>query len=167
MAPTTFCTLYDFGNPEQGEAGCASNVLEVLRADPNLSLAATLFERAQLTEIFSCPGSFTLLVPNNDAVSMVSPELIAFLLAPANIIELQNLMLYHVLPGYYPSSVLSTGRLQTLLRNIDVDVTVSPDAIMFNEATVIEADGMACNGVLQILDQVLTFRPPSEYLESL
>ena len=161
IAPTSFCNAFDFGNPEKGVEGCMPNVLEEARSNPDLSLAVILFERAELTDIFTCPGSFTVLFPTNSAIEMVDAALIEFLLQPENIRELQNLMLYHVLPGFYPSTGLTNGMLiETLFPRRDVEVTVTADSIMFNDATVVTPDTEACNGLIQTISQVLTFLPP-------
>lgn len=164
MTPTSFCNMFDYEDPESGEEGCTPNVLEQARTDPELSLAVILFERAELTEIFTCPGAFTALIPTNAAIENVDAALIEFLLQPENRRELQNLMLYHILPGYYPSSGLVNGPIETLFVNRDVEVTVSPDSIMFNEATVLDADIEACNGLIYTLNEVLTFLPPRKFL---
>ena len=168
IAPTSFCTVYDFGNPEKGEQGCTPNVLEEARSNPDLSLAVILFERAELADIFTCPGSFTVLFPTNSAIEMVDASLVEFLLQPENILELQNLMLYHVLPGYFPSPGLTNGQLiETLFPRRDVEVTVTPDTIMFNDATVVTPDIEACNGLIHTISQVLTFLPPRKFLRAM
>jgi len=159
--------MFDFGNPESGAEGCTPNVFDEARTDPDLSLAVILFERAELTDIFSCPGAFTLLIPTNSAVENVDAGLIEFLLQPENVSELQNLMLYHVLPGSYPSSTLTNGPIETLFTNRDVEVTVTADTIMFNDATVATPDITACNGVIHTLSEVLTFLPPRKLLSLL
>jgi len=164
VAPTSFCDMFDFGNPESGEEGCTANVLDVARTDPELSLAVILFERAELADIFSCPGSFTALIPTNTAIENVDAELIEFLLQPENRRELQNLMLYHVLPGYFPLPGLVNGPIETLFVNRDVEVTINSDSVMFNEATVLDADIPACNGLIYTLREVLTFLPPRKFL---
>jgi len=146
--------MFDFGgdaaNPESGGEGCAPNVLDEARTNPDLSLAVILFERAELTDIFSCPGAFTLLIPTNSAVENVDAELIDFLLQPENRVELRNMMLYHVLPGSYPSSALTNGPIESLFLNRDVEVTVTDDTIRFNAATVATFYTAACNGVIHL-----------------
>lgn len=156
--------MFDYGNPESGEEGCTPNVLDQVMTDPELTLAVILFERAQLTEIFTCPGAFTALIPTNTAINNADAALIEFLLQPENRRELQNLMLYHILPGYYPSSGLVNGPVETLFVNRDVEVTVSANSIMFNDATVLNADEQACNGLFYTLNEILTFLPPREFL---
>lgn len=163
-APTSFCDMFDFEEPESGQENCMPTVLEVSRQNPDLSLAFILFERAQLTDIFSCPGPFTLLIPTNAAIENVDASLIEFLLQPENRAELQNLMLYHVLPGFFPSSSLTDGLLiDTLFTNRDVEVSVTPDGTLFNDATVQTADTPGCNGIFYTLSEVLTFLPPSMF----
>jgi uncharacterized surface protein with fasciclin (FAS1) repeats len=135
------------------------NVLDTARGDPDLSLAVILFERAGLTEIFSCPGPFTVQFPTNSAVELVDASVLDFLLRPENQAELMNLMLYHVLPGEFPTSTLQPGPTRTLANAGTAEVIVSQNPTMFNGATVILADISACNGLINTLDAVLTFIP--------
>lgn len=131
------------------------NIIEVARTNPDLTLAVILFERAGLTDIFSCAGPFTVQLPTNEALMKVDASLLAELLMPQNQARLKNLMLYHVLPGYFPTSALKPGPVATLSQMRPVVVSLNPTK--FNTATVITADVKACNGLINIIDQLLTF----------
>jgi uncharacterized surface protein with fasciclin (FAS1) repeats len=148
--------MYDFGGMTDGE-NCMPNLLEVARQNADLSLAVVLLERAGLADIFMCPGPFTVQLPTNTAVEAVDASLIEFLLEPANMEELRNLMLYHILPGSFPMSALTAGPAETLVPDREVIVSLNPT--MFNEASVVTPDIDGCNGYINAIDQVLTFLP--------
>jgi uncharacterized surface protein with fasciclin (FAS1) repeats len=152
------CEIYNFSDVT-GDQSCTPTILDTAREDPDLSLAVILFERAGLTEIFSCPGPFTVQFPTNSAVELVDASVLDFLLRPENQAELMNLMLYHVLPGEFPTSTLQPGPTRTLANAGTAEVIVSQNPTMFNGATVILADISACNGLINTLDAVLTFIP--------
>jgi uncharacterized surface protein with fasciclin (FAS1) repeats len=156
----SICDMYDFGGTSDG-AGCSPNILDTAREMSELSLAVILFERAGLTEIFDCAGPFTVQLPINSAVENVDASLLDFLLRPENQEELMNLMLYHVLPGSFPTAVLQPGPTPTLAGDADVVISLNPT--MFNNATVLMADISACNGLINTLDAVLTFLPLSTF----
>jgi uncharacterized surface protein with fasciclin (FAS1) repeats len=156
-APTRFCSRFEFEGPSDGE-GCDPNILDVARQRPELSLAVIMFERAGLAEIFDCRGPMTVQFPTNNAIENVDAAQIDFLLRPENIGALQNLMFYHILPGYYPSSDIQPGRYETLFNLRDVEVSLNP--YRFNTAEVIEPDIDACNGLINIIDEVLSPLPP-------
>jgi uncharacterized surface protein with fasciclin (FAS1) repeats len=136
---------------------CDTNVLDTAREDPSLSIFVDLVEAAGFEDLFLCAGPFTVLIPNNDAIEKLDPAVINFLLDPANKEALEELLLYHLLPGAYFSSSLVEGPLITLQGDA-VEVTLDP--FKFNNAEVIEPDIAACNGVIHILDEVLLGKFP-------
>jgi uncharacterized surface protein with fasciclin (FAS1) repeats len=132
---------------------CQPNVYDLVLDDPRLSTLADLLDRADMTEVFLCAGPFTLLAPTNEAFAALDPTVLADLLRPENQETLQEILLYHILSGLYLSDTLEAGEVDTLLG--DETVTVSLNPIMFNQAGVIEADIISCNGAMQIIDAVL------------
>lgn len=133
-------------------------MLDTAKSNSELSTFVQLLEIAGLTDIFVCPGPFTLMCPFNAAFDALDPALMQELLQPENLEKLQDLLLYHMLPGLWLSEDLEDGPLDTLLEGQTVDVTTVP--LMFNRARVIDADFLACNGALQIIDDVLV---PGKY----
>jgi uncharacterized surface protein with fasciclin (FAS1) repeats len=126
-----------------GGANCMPNILEVARQIPDFALTVTLIERAELTEIFSCAGPFT----------DVDPVFLEMILRPENTDQLEDLLLFHFLPGLYPSASLVPGPIDTLLTGKSVAVTLNPTA--FNGVAVEQADIPACNGILNKLRSLL------------
>jgi uncharacterized surface protein with fasciclin (FAS1) repeats len=127
---------------------------DVVLDNPDTESFAALLEAAGLTEIFLCAGPFTVLAPSNDAIEALGQETLDELLLPENRGRLQELLLYHIVPGYEPSTTLVPGPLDTLLDGETVDVTLDPAA--FNGAEVIDPDNAGCNGIMHVIDDVLT-----------
>lgn len=133
---------------------CDPNVLETARLNENLSTFVTLLEIAGLAEIFLCAGPFTFLAPTNAAFDALDPELVEGLLDPSNVDILRDVLLYHIVPDLFLSDDFEDGSLLTLLDGQTIDVTTTP--VIFNgEVGIVEPDILACNGVIQILDNVL------------
>jgi uncharacterized surface protein with fasciclin (FAS1) repeats len=147
-----FCQMFTFDGKTEG-ANCMPNILEVARQIPEFALTVTLIERAGLTDIFSCPGPFTGNLPSNAAWDDVDPAFLELILRPENVGQLEDLLLYHFLPGRFPSASLVPGPLETLLSGESVDVTVNPTA--FDGVEVEQADIQACNGLLNELRSLL------------
>lgn len=101
-------------------------------------------------------GPFTLLAPSNDALNM-NPTLLKSLFNPKNMAALQETLLYHILPGFYESDSFQTGPVETLL---GADVIVSLDPLKFNQAAATKTDILACNGAINIIDDLLI--PPGK-----
>ena len=126
--------------------------------NPDLSIFVDLLKHANLDEIFTCAGPFTVLAPSNAAFNK-NPELLQSLFNPRNIEAVQELLLYHILPGLSLTNDFVAGPIETLLGE-DVDVTLEP--LLFNNAGVIMGDILSCNGVIHIIDSLLI--PPGTSL---
>jgi len=151
--PPDICEEFKFdGNGSNLD--CDPNILNVARANPNLSAIVSLIEAAGLEEIFErCSGPFTLLLPDNAAVEALGSDTLEALLKPKNIDILQDLLFYHTVPGLIPSSNLEEGPLGTLFAPADVLVFLDP--IMFNSANALSLDTSGCNGLYDMIDEVL------------
>ena len=92
----------------------------------------------------------------------MDPKRLEFLSRPENIGELRQLLLYHILPGETLAADFASGPRDTLLPNFTVDISVDP--LMFDDASIIEPDTLASNGIFNIIDTVLDpFIPTSAY----
>jgi hypothetical protein len=141
-------------HPDDGPL-CQPNVLEALAACPSTSTFLQLLETAGLTEIFECAGPFTVLAPTNDAIAALDGSVYNDLLKVENRQQLRDLLLYHILPGRYLSDDFEIGPYKTLLPDASVFVT-GIDPVVFNDKMqIIDADKMACNGVVQVIDDIL------------
>jgi uncharacterized surface protein with fasciclin (FAS1) repeats len=73
---------------------------------------------------------------------------------PENRETLVKILTYHVVPGSITSDDLSSGDVATV-EGSPVTVTVGEGMVMVNEASVIEADIPASNGVIHAIDRVI------------
>ena len=122
----------------------------------NLLEAAVL--EADLAETLSGEGPFTVFAPTDDAFIALAE---ALALAPEDLLalpELADILLYHVVGATALSTDLSNGQMVTTLNGADVTVTINETGIFINDAQVIVADLVATNGVVHVIDAVLT--PP-------
>lgn len=131
------CDVFTFEDHQDKDENSLMTVLEVARQDPDFSTVVDLIELADLEEVLDCPGPFTALLPTNTAFEAFDPDYLEFLRDPANRDELEELLLYHILPGATPSDNFSAGPTETLLFDETVDVGESP--LTFDEADVITA----------------------------
>jgi uncharacterized surface protein with fasciclin (FAS1) repeats len=114
-------------------------------------------ELSGLDKIFGCAGPFTTLAPSN-AAFLENPDLLSFLRNPMNQDHLEETLLYHILPGFYLERDFVEGDYKTL-EGSTVEVSKLP--LMFNQAGVVETDILACNGAIDIIDDLLI--PPGAF----
>ena len=156
--PLDFCVDFTFPivrvrKLQNGGQDCDGNILEVAMQNDDLSVFTTLIVLAGLTEIFTCAGPFTALLPTNAAFDDVDQNLLDSLILPQNQNDLRRFLSYHFLPGAILSNDFTDGPFETLASSIEVDVTLGP--LQFDGSGVIEIDMVACNGYINILNGVL------------
>lgn len=105
----------------------------------------------------------SITAPTNDAFDAAvaeMPDLLDMLLDPANISLLQTILKYHVVEGALYSTDAANGEVMTLSGEpFTVTVDEATGGVKINDANVILADIPASNGVIHVLDSVLS--PPS------
>ncbi|MEE6472397.1 hypothetical protein FKM82_009601 [Ascaphus truei] len=129
--------------------------LEILSLDKRFSIFLNLVEHAELKELLSQPGSWTLFVPTNDAFKGLSAEELEIL--KRDKVALQNILLYHLTQGVFIGSGFESGVTNILksLQGSKIMVKTINDSISVNEVISKEADLMANNGVIHVVDKLL------------
>ncbi|RJU97771.1 MAG: hypothetical protein DWC00_00580, partial [Candidatus Poseidoniales archaeon] len=110
--------------------------------------------QAELLETLQGSGPFTLFAPTDQAFTDAGIDL-----ASLNTVEgkaaLTNILLYHVVSGEVPSSAVTECMSATAVNGNTLSFTVG-DGVMVNDATVTLADVGTSNGVIHVIDKVLT-----------
>jgi len=138
--------------PAQG-----GNIVAVLKADPQLSTFAELAQQAGFATTFESKGPLTVLAPSNEAFAKLPPAQLESLRKPENVQQLQQVLLYHVIPAAAPSSALkgTSGDVPTARGTDKVKINGTGAAIKVNGATVVRPDVQAANGIVHVIDTVL------------
>lgn len=101
-------------------------------------------------------GAFTLLAPTNTAFNALPAGALDFLADPTNLVELQTILVYHLILGIFTVAELEDGlQLPSALENATVVVSISGSAISFNQAAIGVSDILAVNGVVHKIGVVL------------
>jgi uncharacterized surface protein with fasciclin (FAS1) repeats len=138
-------------------AAAAGDIVETAINAGSFGTLVAAVEAADLVETLQSPGPFTVLAPTDDAFAALPDGLVDCLLLPENQEALGAILTYHVISGAVMSGDLADGDVPTVQgENVTVDLT---DGVMFNNATVIQADVTASNGVVHAVDAVIV--PPS------
>jgi uncharacterized surface protein with fasciclin (FAS1) repeats len=122
----------------------------------DLSILYELLLLSGLDQVLNILGSgVTLLAPTNDAFNDLDGDTdLSFLRDPANRVELDRILRYHVVDGVFTSPRLTNGsNIPTEFGSITVSVV--DQIIMFNQATATSESILASNGVLYEISAVL------------
>ena len=120
------------------------------------SLVAGVIQ-AELLETLQGNGPFTLFAPTDQAFTDAGIDLSA-LDTPEGKVALTDILLYHVVAGEVPSSAVTDCMSATAVNGQPLSFTVD-GSVMVNGATVTLPDVATSNGVIHVIDKVLT---PSE-----
>lgn len=133
-----------------------NSVVDVLRANGQFTTLLGALEAAQLTETLSTQPAISIFAPTDAAFAAMSEADRTRLLDPANVNELRQLLLYHVVVADVQSSQIegAKGGVQTAATT-EVQLDGTGDAIKVDNATVTTADIDAGNGAVFIIDRVL------------
>jgi uncharacterized surface protein with fasciclin (FAS1) repeats len=132
-----------------------ATVVDIIVNSPNHNTLEAAVIAAGLADDLSGDGPFTVFAPTDAAFAALPAGTVEALLAdPTG--ALTQVLLYHAVAGEALSSSLSNGQTITTLQGQDVTVTITGGNVFINDAQVIMADIVADNGVVHVIDAVLT-----------
>jgi uncharacterized surface protein with fasciclin (FAS1) repeats len=128
-------------------------IIKTAIADGSLKTLVTAIKVAGLAETLSRPGPFTVFAPNDEAFAKLPKGAVEELLK--DIPKLRRLLAYHVAPGKaLAADVMKLSSAKTV-HGQKVTIT-SDNGIKVNGARVIKTDIAFNNGVIHVIDTVLT-----------
>jgi len=131
-------------------------IVDLAVATPELSTLVVALTAADLVDTLSGDGPFTVFAPSNDAFDALPAGVLDDLLKPTNKKALVDLLTYHVVAGNVSSDKIFDGEQLETVEKKYVTFRVSGKKIMVNSSLVTAADNTASNGVVHIVDTVLT-----------
>jgi len=137
------------------------SIVEVAVANGSFTTLIAALEATGLDVTLSDMDSkFTVFAPTDDAFALLGQDVIDALLADTD--TLSDILTYHVISGEVDSSaaISSAGSLVEMVNGDSVGLSLDGDNLLVNTATVILVDVAADNGVIHVIDAVLT--PPAD-----
>jgi len=138
------------------------NIIEVATAAGNFTTLLAALDAAGLTSTFEGTDEYTVLAPTDDAFAALLATL--GIDAPTLLADpgLTDILTYHVLAGSVPASVVVTLTEATTLNGADITITVDGNGNVFinDSVQVTVTDIPASNGIIHVLDGVLSPPPP-------
>uniref|UniRef100_H0X8Z3 Periostin n=1 Tax=Otolemur garnettii TaxID=30611 RepID=H0X8Z3_OTOGA len=128
---------------------------EKLKQDKRFSIFLSLLEAADLKELLTQPGDWTLFVPTNDAFKGMTSDEKEILIRDKN--ALQNIILYHLTPGVFIGKGFEPGVTNILKTTQGSKIYLKGvnDTLLVNELKSKESDIMTTNGVIHVVDKLL------------
>ena len=132
------------------------NVIEVLKMHGRFSTLLQALDQAQLTQTLATGPRITIFAPTDEAFAALPDAERTRLLDPANVQELRNLMLYHILVAKLTTEQIegASGPIATA-GGVEVNIDGTGEAITIASATVTDPEIEAANGGIYVIDKVL------------
>jgi len=139
----------------------SKTIVDLAVSTPDLSTLVTALTAGGLVKTLSAKGPFTVFAPTNEAFDKVPAAELARLLDPANLKDLDALLTYHVASGSVFAKDITNGEKIKTVEGQSVTAQIfMGNRIFINNAEVTTADIAASNGVVHIIDTVLSLPVP-------
>ncbi len=133
------------------------DIVEVATEAGAFSTLLAAAEAAGLVDVLRSEGPFTVFAPTDEAFAKLPEGTIEALLEDTD--ALRAILLYHVVPGrVMAADVVSLSEAETA-QGAKISISTYGETVRINDATVVQADVAATNGVIHVIDTVIL--PPS------
>jgi uncharacterized surface protein with fasciclin (FAS1) repeats len=146
----------------------APKVMNLKEAAAATGLLAKMTEATKLAGLDNPEvdvGPLTLLAPSDEAFNALPQETREKLLAPENRALLTDLLLYHAIPGLYPTERLLKAKVRNYTISaidgsaIEINKRMKTGEIDIAGAKIVRSDVTASDGIIHVIDKVLI--PPA------
>jgi uncharacterized surface protein with fasciclin (FAS1) repeats len=137
-------------------AANAADIVDTAAGAGSFDTLVAAVTAAGLVETLKGEGPFTVFAPTDEAFAKLPEGTVEDLLKPENKDQLVAVLTYHVVPGKTMSSDIAGQELEVAtVQGEMVTIDASNGAVMVDEATVVQADVEADNGVIHVIDTVI------------
>lgn len=154
LSTLAFAALVQFGGCATPTAG-PSNALNVATQRADLSTFTQLVNQAGLNDVLTGSAPVTVFAPDNAAFKAVPAATLDKLAKDP--VALKALLMHHIVAGTTDrASLKSDSTVATTMGAGKVTIAKAGDFVTVDESLVTQADLRASNGVVHVIDRVLT-----------
>ena len=152
-APVTSNAAPVAGSPNLTAAG---SIAATLKASPHFTILSKALDQAQLTAVLNATPNLTLFAPTDEAFRALPPAQLAKLLTAENAPILQKLLIYHLVNAKLDAAKIKGAKGDiTTVETSKLQLDGSGVPLKVNDADIIQADVVATNGTIHVIDKVL------------
>lgn len=140
-------------------AQAGDNIVDTAVKAGSFKTLVVALKAADLVDTLKGTGPFTVFAPTDEAFAKLPKGMLDSLLKPENKAQLVSILTYHVVDGKVMSKSLAgkTTKAKSL-QGAEISIVAAKD-VKVDKGKVTKADIEACNGVIHVIDTVLT--PPA------
>lgn len=132
-----------------------TTIVETAIAAGSFETLVAAIQAAGLVDALNGEGPFTVFAPTDAAFSALPDGTLESLLMAENRAQLESILTFHVVAGRLTAAeVIESGEVVTL-QGQRLPISVSDGIVRVGGAAVLQADVLASNGVIHVIDAVL------------
>ena len=137
------------------EASRRPDIVDTAIEAGSFSILTEALTRAGLVDTLRGDGPFTVFAPTDEAFGALPPGTLQSLLEPSNRETLTRILTYHVVATRATAEdAIAAGRVATVAGD-EVRFSIREGRLRVDEATVLQNDLEATNGIIHVIDSVL------------
>jgi uncharacterized surface protein with fasciclin (FAS1) repeats len=133
--------------------GVVGDLATVILSDERFKILGMILQSIGLLDALK-KGEFTIFAPTDEALAKLPQQILDAILKSQNLNQFTELLEYHVIPGKITTTELKSGKIKTL-EGDSVTIKTKKNQIKVGNATIIDSDIPASNGVIHVIDQIL------------
>lgn len=130
-------------------------ITENITSATGLATFASIIRHAEVVEMLSESGPFTVFAPSDDAFEALPDNMIEDLMKPENRERLREVVNNHIVPGAVTANDLQDGATLRTVGGSELSVSQEGNSIAVNGAEIVGANMMSENGVIHVVSKVL------------
>jgi uncharacterized surface protein with fasciclin (FAS1) repeats len=130
----------------------AADIVDTAVSAGQFNTLVKAVQAAGLVDTLKGEGPFTVFAPTDEAFAKLPAGTVEALLQDKQ--KLAQILTYHVVPGKVTASQVKPGAVKTV-QGQSLSVRAEGGGVMVDNARVIQADVMASNGVIHVIDTVV------------
>lgn len=131
------------------------DIVDIAAGAGSFNTLVAALKAAGLVETLKGEGPFTVFAPTDEAFAKLPAGTVEDLLKPENIDKLRAILTYHVVPGRVKSSDVANLSSAETVQGQPLRIRVRYGTVNVDNAKVVQADIMARNGVIHVIDTVV------------
>jgi len=132
------------------------NIVQIAASNPDFSTLVAAVTTAELGDVLSGDGPFTVFAPTNAAFNKLGADTVQSLLTEENRGTLTDILTFHVVQGELSFTDIVGSTKLTTVQGQRINVGSNGEAFTVNGAVVVARDIRATNGVIHVIDTVIT-----------
>lgn len=129
-----------------------ANIVEIASSAGSFNTLVKAVEAAGLVEVLSGTGPFTVFAPTDEAFAKLPAGTVESLLN--DVPKLKAVLTYHVVPGRVTAADVAGLTSAKTVHGQEITIDAN-GGVKVDDARVIQADVMASNGVIHVIDSVI------------